>query len=52
MKVLNLIFVSFVSVTFILTFVCVALAFPNFDKIVGGEEAPKRKKVNTYLHKY
>ena len=43
MKVLNLIFVSFVTLTLLLTFACVALAFPKSDRIVGGEEAPKRK---------
>ena len=43
MKVLNLIFVSYVTLTLLLTLACVALAFPKLNRIVGGEEAPKRK---------
>jgi len=43
MKILNLIFVSFVTLTLLLTFACVVLAFPKSDRIVGGEEAPKHE---------
>lgn len=43
MKVSNFIFVSYITTIIILTIVCVTLAFPKFDKIVGGEDAPKHE---------